>query len=46
MFKFNWRDYKSMQGLNNMKARIDYLGGKSQVDRMVADKLHSLRKAM
>ena len=35
-----------MQGLNNMKARIDYLGGKSQIDRMVADKLRSLRQAM
>lgn len=35
-----------MQNLNNMKTRINYFGGKSQVDRMVADKLRTLRKAM
>jgi hypothetical protein len=35
-----------MSGLSNMKARIGYRGGEKQQDRMVADKLHSLRNAL
>lgn len=35
-----------MSGLDNMKARINYNGGKNQQDRMIEDKLRSLKKAM
>ena len=35
-----------MSGLDNMKARINYAGGKNQQDRMISDKLRSLKKAM
>lgn len=32
--------------LNNLKARINYYGGANQQDRMVKDKLHSLKTAL
>ena len=32
--------------LNNMKARLGYYGGNRQLDRMNADKLRSLKKAL
>lgn len=35
-----------MSGLENMKTRINYQGGKRQVDRMNEDKLRSLKKAL
>lgn len=35
-----------MSGLDNMKNRIDYLGGDRQVDRMNEDKLRTLKKAL
>ena len=35
-----------MSGLTNMQKRIQYVGGVNQQDRMVADKLKSLRKAL
>lgn len=35
-----------MSGLDNLKARLNYRGGAKQEDRMVADKLQSLRKAL
>ena len=33
-------------GLDNLRTRIGYLGGARQVDRMVEDKLRSLKKAL
>lgn len=35
-----------MSGLDNMQTRINYSGGKRQVDRMNEDKLKSLKKAL
>lgn len=35
-----------MTALENMKARIEYKGGAAQIDRMNADKLKSLKKAL
>lgn len=35
-----------MSGLENMQTRIDFNGGKPQVDRMNVDKLKSLKKAL
>lgn len=35
-----------MEGLNNMTTRINFNGGKRQVDRMNLDKLKSLKKAL
>ena len=35
-----------MSGYESLKARLDFYGGKRQYDRMVADKLRSLRKAL
>ena len=35
-----------MSGLKNMAVRINYAGGSKQEDRMIADKLRSLRKAL
>lgn len=46
MFKSFRRIDTRMSGLNNMKARIGYMGGANQQDRMVADKLRSLRNSL
>lgn len=35
-----------MSGLDNLKARINYRGGRRQVDRMNEDKLRSLKRAL
>lgn len=35
-----------MSGLNKLKTRLDYRGGKAQQDRMINDKLRSLKKAL
>lgn len=35
-----------MSGLDNMKTRINYMGGHRQVDRMNEDKLRTLKKAL
>ena len=35
-----------MSGLDNMQTRINYSGGKRQVDRMNENKLKSLKKAL
>lgn len=35
-----------MSGLDRLKMRVQYLGGKDQVDRMNMDKLRSLKKAL
>lgn len=35
-----------MSGLNNLKKRLSYYGGNRQSDRMVEDKLRSLKKAL
>ena len=35
-----------MSGLDNMKTRISYAGGDKQQDRMIEDKLRSLKRAM
>lgn len=35
-----------MSGLTNMKARIKFQGGANQQDRMISDKLKSLKKAL
>lgn len=46
MFKSFKRIGESMSGLKNMHTRIQYQGGANQQDRMAADKLKSLRKAL
>ena len=35
-----------MSGLNRLKSRLDYRGGQAQQDRMIKDKLKSLKKAL
>lgn len=35
-----------MSGLNNLETRLNYVGGPVQQDRMIADKLKSLKKAL
>lgn len=35
-----------MSGLNNLKTRLQYVGGNRQIDRMNEDKLKSLKKAL
>jgi hypothetical protein len=35
-----------MQGLNNLKTRLNYMGGNKQQTRMNVDKLRTLRKAL
>lgn len=35
-----------MSGLENMRTRMNYIGGKRQVDRMNEDKLRTLKKAL
>ena len=35
-----------MSGLDNLKTRLNYIGGDKQIDRMNADKLKSLKKAL
>ena len=35
-----------MSGLNKLKTRLDYRGGEAQQDRMINDKLRSLKKAL
>ena len=46
MFKSIRGDGKSMSGLSNMKKRLAYAGGAQQVDRMIEDKLKSLKSSM
>lgn len=45
MFKFDERINKNMS-IENLKTRLNYVGGKSQQARMNLDKLKSLKKAM
>ena len=35
-----------MNSLDNMKTRINYAGGRPQQNRMIKDKLNSLKKAL
>ena len=35
-----------MSGLENMSKRLNYIGGKRQIDRMNEDKLRSLKRAL
>ena len=46
MFKFDGRFNSIMSGLSNMKKRLNYAGGASQQDRMIADKLRSLKSSL
>lgn len=44
MFRVN-KQYKDMNGLDSLKARLNYYGG-SKEQRLIKDKLRSLKKAM
>jgi len=45
MFRFNG-GVNVMSGYNNLKKRLDYRGGARVEDRMVADKLWSMKSAI
>lgn len=46
MFKYDKWVNAIMSGLDTLNKRLEYLGGQRQEDRMQADKLRSLKKAM
>lgn len=46
MFKLNKWVKCSMSGLENLEARLNYRGGAAAQDRMIKDKLKTLRKAL
>jgi hypothetical protein len=45
MFKFNEYNTKAMS-IEELKQRLDYYGGDNQQDRMINDKLRSLKRSL
>ena len=46
MFKFSWGVNKKMSGLDNLKTRLNYMGGGRKESRMQDGKLRALKKAL
>ena len=46
MFKFSWGVVKEMSGLDNLKTRLNYMGGSRKESRMQEGKLRALKKAL
>lgn len=46
MFKFSWGVNKKMSGLDNLKTRLNYMGGSRKESRMQEGKLRALKKAL
>ena len=46
MFKFSWGVVEEMSGLDNLKTRLNYMGGSRKESRMQEGKLRALKKAL
>ena len=46
MFKFSWGVVEKMSGLDNLKTRLNYMGGSRKESRMQEGKLRALKKAL